>query len=110
MQRTVLELKREYRAHGELDDMEYYIASWVTLLYAGKQRTRRTGEYGIYYLVGLHLKFATVLENGGEHRAHGEQENVEYYLIGLHLKFVLENGGLRTQSTWRIGEYGILSS
>ena len=31
---------------------------------------RRTVEYN---LVGLHLKF--VLENGGEYRAHREQEN-----------------------------------
>ena len=28
------------------------------------------------YIVGLHLRLT--LENSGEHRAHGEQENIEY--------------------------------
>ena len=29
-----------------------------------------------YSVVGLHLRLT--LENSGEHRAHGEQENMEY--------------------------------
>ena len=45
----------------------------------------------------------------GEHRAHGEQENVEYYLVGLHLK-VCAGERWRILSTWRTGERGILSS
>ena len=64
----------------------------------GEYRAHVEQENAEYYL----LKF--VLENGGEYRSHREQENVEYNLVGLHLKFVLENGGEhrahREQENW----------
>ena len=92
----VLENGGEHRAHREQENMEYYLVGlitfeslcWRTVENTEHRENRRTVEYN---LVGLHLKF--VLENGGEYRAHREQENMEYYLVGLHLKFMLENGG-----------------
>ena len=48
-----------------------------------------------------------MLENSGEHRAHGEHGIL--YLVGLHLKFVLKNSGEHRVATWRTGQYGILS-
>ena len=129
----LLENGGEYKAHGEQENVEYYLvglhlkfvlenggehrahgeqenggiqSSWVTfesLCWRTVENTehreyRRTVEYN---LIGLHLKF--VLENGGEHRAHREQENVEYYLVGLHLK-VCAGERWRIQSTERTGE------
>ena len=52
----MLENGGAYRAHGELENVEYY-------------------------LVGLHLKF--VLENGGEYRAHGELHRKKWRVVWL---------------------------
>ena len=122
--------------HGELDDMEYTsqlgyitgkqrtqnirrtwntISSWPGVTFevsAGEHRAheeQENVEY-IYYLVGLDLKFAIVLENGGEHRAHGELE-LERGILSSWVTFeVCARERWRTQSTWRTGEHGILSS
>ena len=69
------------------------ISSWITFEVCAGEQWRAQSSYmenrrtwNTYSWITSNLKF--VLENSGEHRAHGEQENVEYYLVGLHLKTV----------------------
>ena len=107
---TLLE-NSEHRTYGE----HGILSSWPGVTFevsAGEQRAheeQENVEY-IYYLVGLDLKFAIVLENGGEHRAHGELE-LERGILSNWVTFeVCARERWRTQSTWRTGEHGILSS
>ena len=107
----MLENSGEFRAHGELENVEYYLLVGLHLNYSLRWRTEGNSEHmenrrtcTDYYLVGLHLKF--VMENSGEFRAHGELENAwntisSWVTFSLHWRTV-ENS--EHMENWRTVE------